>query len=117
MKYYRLDNSVNTKEIGRHFLQATFADKKTLDSGCSLVRDEFPNFKPDLRFDLEKGSKLTDVINSCVEVPGFTINERVKTFLISASCLSIGITKQLLQTIREMFIPTIASIFCLMIIL
>ena len=78
MKYYRLDNSVNTKEIGRHFLQATFADKKTLDSGCSLVRDEFPNFKPDLRFDLEKGSKLTDVINSCVEVPGFTINERVK---------------------------------------
>ena len=28
MKYYRLDNSVNTKEIGRHFLQATFADKK-----------------------------------------------------------------------------------------
>ena len=78
MKYYRLDNSVNTKEIGRHFLQATFADKKTLDSGCSLVRDEFPNFKPDLRFNLKKGSKLTDVINSCVEVPGFTINERVK---------------------------------------
>ena len=28
MKYYRLDNSVNTKEIGRHFLQTTFADKK-----------------------------------------------------------------------------------------
>ena len=78
MKYYRLRNSVNTKEIGRHYLQTTSADKKTLDSGCSLVRDEFPNFKPDLRFDLQKGSKLTDVIQSCVEVPGFTINERVK---------------------------------------
>ena len=78
MKYFRLKNSVNTKEIGRHYLQTTFADKKTLDSGCSLVRDEFPNFKPNLRFDLEKGSKLTDVITSCVEVPGFTINERVK---------------------------------------
>ena len=37
MKYYRLRNSVNTKEIGRHALQTTFADKKTLDSSCSLV--------------------------------------------------------------------------------
>ena len=78
MKYYRLDNSVNTKEIGRHYLQTTFADKKTMDSCWSLVDEEFPDFKPDLRFDLEKGSKLTDVVSSGVDVPGFMINERVK---------------------------------------
>ena len=83
MKYYRLRNSVNTKEIGRHALQTTFTDKKTLDSSCSLVRDEFPNFKPDLRFDLEKGSKLTDVIKSRVEVPEFMINERVRLYQVN----------------------------------
>ncbi|MBR4116179.1 MAG: hypothetical protein IKK40_09225, partial [Bacteroidales bacterium] len=40
--------------------------------------EEFPDFKPDLRFDLEKGSKLTDLVSSGVNVPGFMINERVK---------------------------------------
>lgn len=78
MKYYRLDNSVNTKEIGRHAIQLDFADKKTMDSCWSLVNDEFPDFKPDLRFNLEKGSKLTDVVSSGVDVPNFMINERVK---------------------------------------
>lgn len=52
MKYYRLDNSVDTKVIGRHAIQLTFADKKSQDSCWSLVDEEFPNFKPDLRFDL-----------------------------------------------------------------
>jgi hypothetical protein len=78
MKYYRLENSVNTKEIGRHAIQLDFADKKTMDSCWSLVNDEFPDFKPDLRFNLEKGSKLTDVVSSGVDVPNFMINERVK---------------------------------------
>ena len=78
MKYYRLENSVNTKETGRNAIQLTFADKKTMDSCWSLVDEEFPNFKPDLRFDLEKGSKLTDLVSSGVDVPGFMINERVK---------------------------------------
>ena len=78
MKYYRLDNSVDAKEIGRHTIQLDFADKKSQDSCWSLVDEEFPNFKPDLRFDLEKGSKLTDVASSGVDVPGFMINERVK---------------------------------------
>ena len=78
MKYYRLENSVNTKEIGWHAIQLDFADKKTMDSCWSLVNDEFPDFKPDLRFNLEKGSKLTDVVSSGVDVPNFMINERVK---------------------------------------
>lgn len=78
MKYYRLEKSVNTKETGRNAIQLTFADKKTMDSCWSLVDEEFPNFKPDLRFDLEKGSKLTDLVSSGVNVPGFMINERVK---------------------------------------
>ena len=78
MKYYRLDNSVNTKEIGRHAIQLDFTDKKTMDSCWSLVDEEFPDFKPDLRFDLEKGSKMTDVVSSGVDVPGFMINKRVK---------------------------------------
>ena len=78
MKYFRLENSVNTKETGRNAIQLTFADKKTMDSCWGLVDEEFPNFKPDLRFDLEKGSKLTDLVSSGVDVPGFMINERVK---------------------------------------
>ncbi len=78
MKYYRLEKSVNTKEIGRHTIQLDFVDKKSQDSCRSLVDEEFLNFKPDLRFDLEKGSKLTDVASSGVDVPGFMINERVK---------------------------------------
>ena len=78
MKYFRLENSVNTKETGRNAIQLTFVDRKTMDSCWSLVDEEFPNFKPDLRFDLEKGSKLTDLVSSGVNVPGFMINERVK---------------------------------------
>lgn len=78
MKYYRLERSVDTKVIGRHAIQLTFADKKSQDSCWSLVDEEFPNFKPDLRFDLERGAKLTDVVSSGVDVPGFMINERVK---------------------------------------
>lgn len=78
MKYYRLENSVDTKEIGRHATQIDYADKKTMDSCWSLVDEEFPDFKPDMRFDLEKGSKLTDVVGTGHFVPGFMINERVK---------------------------------------
>ena len=81
MKYYRLGNSV-TKEIGRNAIQLTFADKKTMDSCWSLVDEEFPDFKPDLRFDLEKGSKLTDLVSSGVNVPGFMINERVLNLVL-----------------------------------
>ena len=37
MKYYRLENSVDTKEIGRHATQIDYADKKNygfmLESG------------------------------------------------------------------------------------
>ena len=56
MKYYRLERSVDTKVIGRHAIQLTFADKKSQDSCWSLVDEEFPNFKPDLRFDLERAN-------------------------------------------------------------
>mgnify|MGYP003297117301 CR=1 FL=1 len=78
MKYYRLEKSVDTKVIGRHTIQLDFVDKKSQDSCRSLVGNAFPDFKIDMRFYLEKGSKLTDVVRSCVHVPGFMINERVK---------------------------------------
>lgn len=117
MKYYRLERSVDTKEIGRHAIQLTFADKKSQDSCWSLVDEEFPNFKPDLRFDLERGAKLTDVVSSGVDVPGFMINERVKNIFEQCKLPDIGIMKQLLQIIRELFTPIIVFIFCLMIIL
>lgn len=78
MKYYRLEKSVNTKEIGRHTIQLDFVDKKSQDSCRSLVGNAFSDFKIDMRFYLEKGSKLTDVASSGVDVPGFMINERVK---------------------------------------
>lgn len=78
MKYYRLEKSVDTKEIGRHTIQLDFVDKKSQDSCRSLVGNAFPDFKIDMRFYLEKGSKLTDVVRSGVDVPGFMINERVK---------------------------------------
>lgn len=43
MKYYRLDNSVDTKVIGRHTIQLTFADKKSLEEMKKYEDELFPN--------------------------------------------------------------------------
>ena len=89
MKYYILENAVSRKQVGFMIQTDGFIEDYDIDgpnSRIHLTYDEFPNFVPDLRFELHPKSKLTDVVQaSNISAKGFLINEKVKS--IFEQCL------------------------------
>lgn len=79
--YYLLENAITRKQVGTQF-QTKICDGYDVDgpnSRCNLKFDEFPNFIPDLRFELEDAAKLTDVVREDnIMAKGYLINEKVK---------------------------------------
>jgi len=87
MEFYNLNNAVTRKKVGRYMQTKGFVegyDQYGPNSMWKLNDEEFPNFVPDLRFDLEKTAKLTDVVSaSNISARGFLINEKVKNIFES----------------------------------
>ncbi len=82
MKYFRLGNANSRKEVGFQFQTNGFIEGYDIDgpnSRTKITYDKFPDFVPDLRFELHPKSKLTDVVDaSNISAMGFLINEKVK---------------------------------------
>lgn len=80
--YYLLNNAKTRKQVGTQFQTKGFVDNYDIDGPNSRVHlkyDEFPDFVPDLRFELEEKAKLTDVVKpDNISLNGFLINEKVK---------------------------------------
>lgn len=80
--YYKLRNAITRKQVGYQFQTTGFIDGYDIHGPNSRIRlewDKFPDFVPDLRFELHKKSKLTDVVTaSNISATGFLINEKVK---------------------------------------
>lgn len=80
--YYKLRNAITRKQVGYQFQTTGFIDAYAHYGPNSRIRlewDKFPDFVPDLRFELHKKSKLTDVVAaSNISARGFLINEKVK---------------------------------------
>ena len=89
MKYYSLSYSTDEKEVGKVWPQCKAIpegyDHKWLDlpnSMTKLTNDDFPNEDPNLVFELDKKSKLTDVISpSNIYAVGLLVNNKVKSIL------------------------------------
>ena len=83
MEYYILDNATTRKQVGRFFQTNGLVDgynENALNSMTKVKADEFPNFIPDLRFELHEKAKLTDIVSAGnIITRGFLINEKVKT--------------------------------------
>ena len=81
MKYYRIENDVESKAVGRKYPQL---ECKTLGYAHAI-----PSYGPckmqfKLSFDLVKGAKLTDVLKTlAISASGFIISERLRTLLES----------------------------------
>lgn len=82
MRYFRVKNSRNRKIVGFPYQTNGYIsgyDVKSPNSRTNLNYDEFPDFVPDLRFELHEKSKLTDVVDaSNISAIGFLVNEKVK---------------------------------------
>lgn len=91
MDYYFILNSTDEKIIGREFPQC-----KGMPSGMGLnhkwfeqpnsmtklTNDVFPDFEPELIFELEEKAILTDIVSpSNISAKGFLINQKVKNIL------------------------------------
>ena len=87
--YYKLTNAFTRKQVGFQFQTNGYIDGYDIhgpNSRIHLTYDEFPNFVPDLRFELHPKSKLTDIVDaSNISAQGFLINEKVKS--IFEQCL------------------------------
>ncbi len=79
--YYLLENAISRKQVGTQF-QTRIGDDYDVEGPNSRIHlkyDEFPDFIPDLRFELEDAAKLTDVVRQDnISAKGFLINEKVK---------------------------------------
>lgn len=88
MKYFLVANSTNNQIIGKKYPQCkgmpskmglTFKWFEQPNSMTKLTNDEFPNFEPELIFELEEKALLTDVVSpSNILAKGLLVNERVK---------------------------------------
>jgi hypothetical protein len=82
MEYYILKNATTRKQVGHYIQTAGWVDGCNINAPNSMANldsEEFPNFIPDLRFDLEEKAKLTDIVSaSNIVAHGFLINEKVK---------------------------------------
>ena len=87
MEFYNFKNAVTRKKVGHYVQTKGFVDGYDMYGPHSMWKlndEEFPNFVPDLRFDLEEKAKLTDVVSaSNISARGFLINEKVKNIFES----------------------------------
>lgn len=94
-QYYIIKPKVDTKEIGNVFPSASIIDDynfKAPNSVHNLKRFEFPCFRPDLRFKLNKGAKLTDVISQiAINGNGLLVSSRFSRTLSQYNLSSVGI--------------------------
>jgi len=91
MEYYILSNSTDEKIIGKKYPQCkgipsdmglTSKWFEQPNSMTKLTNDEFPDFEPELIFELEEKAILTDVVSpSNISAKGFLVNEKVKSIL------------------------------------
>ena len=85
MKYYSVSNSAE-KEIGRTYPQLHCT---TQIHAHALSAWEFPHFTPQLKFDLEKSAKLTDVLSTgSISAHGFLVNRKVKDILVDFNLMT-----------------------------
>jgi hypothetical protein len=83
MKYYLLSNSAKKTEVGTYPQTTGLVDgyeEFAENSMVNLNSDEFPNFIPDLRFELEGKAILTDIISpsNLDYAKGLMMNEKAK---------------------------------------
>lgn len=88
MSYYFISNSSDEKIVGKKIpqckgipssmgLNSKWFDKP--NSMTKLTNEHFPDFEPELIFELEEKSNLTDVISpSNISAMGFLINQKTK---------------------------------------
>ena len=89
MDHYTIRNSTHPNEIGKSYPQCkgvpsghTFEWLESTNSMTNLNSREFPTFEPELKFELEENSILTDVISpSNIFAKGLLINNKVKDIL------------------------------------
>jgi methionine synthase II (cobalamin-independent) len=83
MKYYLLSNSAKKNEVGTYPQTTGLVDgyeEFAENSMVNLNSDEFPNFIPDLRFELDEDAILTDIISpsNLDYAKGLMMNEKAK---------------------------------------
>jgi len=78
-KYYILSNSLNNEVVGSDYPQV---DCLTINQAHLITSWHLFDPKPNLRFQLRKRAKLTDVLKeSAISSTGFLINEKFKCIL------------------------------------
>jgi hypothetical protein len=82
MEYYILDNATTRKKVG-YFIQTEGLvngyNANAQNSMTKVKAEEFPDFIPDLRFNLGDKAKLTDIVSAGnIMTRGFLVNEKVK---------------------------------------
>lgn len=92
MKYYKLSLASDKKIIGKAGYPQCKGVPKSLgldfswfdkpNSMTNLTNEDFPDFEPELIFELEEKAILTDVVSpSNISAKGFPINQKVKDIL------------------------------------
>jgi len=91
MKYLFISEATDEKTIGRKYHQCkgmpdgmglTYKWFEQPNSMTKLTNDEFPDFEPELIFELEEKAILTDAVSpSNISAKGFLINQKVKDIL------------------------------------
>jgi hypothetical protein len=89
MEYYILTNSTKTEEIGRKYPQCkgvpygyTFKWFEQDNSMTKLNNMDFPDFIPDLKFELEDSAKLSDMVSpSNISAVGILCNSKMLNVL------------------------------------
>lgn len=90
MKFYKISNSTNEKEVGTFLQCKGIITGKNADwfkapnSMTNLTNDDFPTLQPDLRFELEEKAIKTDLIKpSNISAKGLLVSKRLLSFLSS----------------------------------
>lgn len=93
MDYYLLSNSTDEKIVGKQYPQCkgmptgmglTSKWFEQPNSMTKLTNDEFPNFEPELIFELDEKAKLTDVVTpSNISAKGLLVNDKLKNIFDS----------------------------------
>ena len=87
MKYYFLSNSTDEEVIGKYpqckglpsRMGLTYEWFEQPNSMTKLTNEDFPEFKPELIFELEGKARLTDVVSpSNITAKGLLVNEKIK---------------------------------------
>ena len=81
MVYFEIGLDVDKKTIGKYPQMKTFApdyDPRRPESMTNIRYDRFPDFVPDLRYEVEEKSKMTDVLGKVLtDSSGFLISEKL----------------------------------------